>query len=67
MTYHHTRPRERSVPALSRVSNTPRVRSGASPLTYLVFYSFLDALAFIMGVCLGAFALGRFMHWFIYH
>jgi hypothetical protein len=32
-----------------------------------MFYTFLDAIAFLMGISLGAFALGRFMHWFIYH
>jgi hypothetical protein len=49
--YHPSRP--------SRTYSTPRA--------YLAFYTFLDALAFLMGISLGAFALGRFMHWFIYH
>jgi|688.fasta_scaffold1366649_2 hypothetical protein len=48
--HHHTTP--------SRVYNTPRA--------YLAFYSLLDALAFIMGVMLGAFILGRMMAWYYF-
>ena len=48
--HHHT--------TSSRVYNTPRA--------YLAFYSLLDALAFIMGVMLGAFILGRMMAWYFF-
>jgi hypothetical protein len=46
----------------SRVSN----RTECSPRAYLAFYTFLDALAFIMGVLLGAFTLGRLMAWYFF-
>lgn len=55
--HHHTTP--------SRTYSTPRV-SGASPRAHLVFYTFLDALAFLMGVMLGAFILGRIMAWYFF-
>lgn len=42
----------------SRTYSTPRV--------YLAFYTLLDALAFIMGVMLGAFTLGRMMAWYFF-
>jgi hypothetical protein len=48
--HHHTTP--------SRVYNTPRAT--------LAFYTLLDALAFIMGVLLGAFTLGRMMAWYYF-
>jgi len=48
--HHHTTP--------SRTNSTPRA--------YLAFYTFLDALAFIMGVLLGAFTLGRMMAWYFF-
>lgn len=38
-----------------------------SPRAHIVFYTLLDALAFIMGVCFGAFALGHVMAWWLFH
>lgn len=37
-----------------------------TPITHIVFYSLLDALAFIIGVCFGAFALGYVMSWYFF-
>jgi hypothetical protein len=54
--HHHTTP--------SRVTYTPRVYS--TPRAHLAFYTLLDALAFIMGVLLGAFTLGRMMAWYYF-
>lgn len=36
-------------------------RAYSSPLAHVVFYTFLDALAFILGVLIGSFALGYAM------
>lgn len=47
--------------------HTPSRVTYRTPRAHLVFYTLLDALAFIMGVMLGAFVLGRFMAWWIYH
>lgn len=37
-----------------------------STRSHIIFYNILDALAFIMGVCFGAFALGHVMDWYFF-
>lgn len=37
-----------------------------TPRAHLVFYTLLDALAFLMGVMLGAFTFGRIMAWYFF-
>lgn len=47
---------------MTHYHNTQRPsRAYSSPIAHIVFYSLLDALAFILGVLIGSFALGYAM------